>query len=52
MNWRRSGAPVRVLEPRALDRAPPAHPPEFLAPDIEGHGSTLLRMLGRRSIDL
>ncbi|HUQ86747.1 MAG TPA: glycine oxidase ThiO [Vicinamibacterales bacterium] len=48
----KSGAAVRVLEPRAPGQGATRASAGILAPDIEGHGSTLLRLLGRRSIDL
>jgi glycine oxidase len=48
----KSGAPVRVLEPRSPGQGATRASAGILAPDIEGHGSALLRMLGRRSIDL
>ena len=48
----RSGARVQVLEPRAPGQGATRASAGILAPDIEGHGSTLLRMLGRRSIAL
>ncbi len=48
----KSGASVRVIEPRAPGQGATRASAGILAPDIEGHGSTLLRMLGRRSIDL
>ena len=43
---------VRVLEPRAPGQGATRASAGILAPDIEGHGSALLRTLGRRSIDL
>jgi glycine oxidase len=48
----KSGAAVRVLEPRAPGQGATRASAGILAPDIEGHGSALLRMLGRRSIAL
>ena len=48
----RSGAHVQVLEPRTPGQGATRASAGILAPDIEGHGSTLLRTLGRRSIDL
>ena len=46
----RSGASVHVLEPRAPGQGATRASAGILAPDIEGHGSALLRSLGRRSI--
>ena len=48
----RLGAHVQVLEPRAPGQGATRASAGILAPDIEGHGSTQLRMLGRRSIGL
>ena len=48
----KSGAPVQVLEPRAPGQGATRASAGILAPDIEGHGSSLLRVLGRRSIAL
>ncbi len=45
-----AGAAVRVLEPRAPGQGATRASAGILAPDIEGHGSALLRSLGRRSI--
>ena len=39
-----------MLEPRALGQGATRASAGILAPDIEGHGSALLRALGRRSI--
>ncbi len=46
----KSGAVVQVLEPRAPGQGATRASAGILAPDIEGHGSALLRSLGRRSI--
>ena len=46
----REGAPVTILEPRAPGQGATRASAGILAPDIEGHGSSLLRLLGRRSI--
>lgn len=46
----RSGARVQVLEPRSPGQGATRASAGILAPDIEGHGSSLLRLLGRRSI--
>ena len=46
----RSGASVRVIEPRAPGQGATRASAGILAPDIEGHGSSLLRLLGRRSL--
>ena len=46
----KSGAPVQVLEPRSPGQGATRASAGILAPDIEGHGSSLLRVLGRRSI--
>ena len=46
----RSGASVHVIETRAPGQGATRASAGILAPDIEGHGSTLLRLLGRRSI--
>ncbi|MBY0495658.1 MAG: glycine oxidase ThiO [Cyanobacteria bacterium] len=48
----KSGAQVQVLEPRAPGQGATRASAGILAPDIEGHGSMLLRTLGRRSIAL
>ena len=48
----KAGAAVQVLEPRAPGQGATRASAGILAPDIEGHGSMLLRTLGRRSIDL
>jgi glycine oxidase len=48
----KSGAVVTVLEPRAPGQGATRASAGILAPDIEGHGSTALRTLGRRSLDL
>ncbi|HEX8031677.1 MAG TPA: glycine oxidase ThiO [Vicinamibacterales bacterium] len=47
----RSGARVQVLEPRAPGQGATRASAGILAPYIEGHGSTLLRELGKRSLD-
>jgi len=46
----KSGARVQVLEPRSPGQGATRASAGILAPDIEGHGSQLLRTLGRRSI--
>jgi glycine oxidase len=46
------GARVQVLEPRTPGQGATRASAGILAPDIEGHGSALLRTLGRRSIAL
>ena len=46
----KSGASVTVVEPRAPGQGATRASAGILAPDIEGHGSSLLRLLGRRSI--
>lgn len=46
----KSGASVTVIEPRAPGQGATRASAGILAPDIEGHGSSLLRLLGRRSI--
>jgi glycine oxidase len=48
----KSGAVVQVLEPRAPGQGATRASAGILAPDIEGHGSSMLRVLGRRSIAL
>jgi glycine oxidase len=48
----RSGARVQVIEPRTPGQGATRASAGILAPDIEGHGSTLLRLLGRRSLGL
>lgn len=48
----KSGARVRVLEPRAPGQGATRASAGILAPYIEGHGSSLLRDLGKRSLDL
>lgn len=48
----KAGANVRVLEPQLPGQGATRASAGILAPDIEGHGSTLLRRLGRRSIAL
>ena len=48
----RSGASVQVIEPRTPGQGATRASAGILAPDIEGHGSALLRTLGRRSIEL
>lgn len=48
----KSGAVVQVLEPRTPGQGATRASAGILAPDIEGHGSTPLRTLGRRSIGL
>jgi len=46
----KEGARVVVIEPRAPGQGATRASAGILAPDIEGHGSSLLRLLGRRSI--
>ena len=46
----KEGARVTILEPRAPGQGATRASAGILAPDIEGHGSSLLRLLGRRSI--
>lgn len=46
----KEGARVLVIEPRAPGQGATRASAGILAPDIEGHGSSLLRLLGRRSI--
>jgi glycine oxidase len=48
----RSGARVQVIEPRSPGQGATRASAGILAPYIEGHGSVLLRDLGRRSLDL
>jgi glycine oxidase len=48
----RSGARVHVLEPRSPGQGATRASAGILAPFIEGHGSKLLRDLGKRSLDL
>ncbi|MFM8532532.1 MAG: glycine oxidase ThiO [Acidimicrobiia bacterium] len=48
----RSGARVHVLEPRSPGQGATRASAGILAPFIEGHGSALLRDLGKRSLDL
>ena len=48
----KSGAQVQIVEPRAPGQGATRASAGILAPDIEGHGSMLLRTLGRRSIAL
>jgi glycine oxidase len=48
----RSGARVHVLEPRKPGQGATRASAGILAPFIEGHGSKLLRDLGKRSLDL
>jgi len=48
----KSGAHVQVLEPRSPGQGATRASAGILAPFIEGHGSKLLRDLGRRSLDL
>jgi glycine oxidase len=48
----KEGARVRVIEPRAPGQGATRASAGILAPYIEGHGSTLLRELGKRSLDL
>jgi glycine oxidase len=48
----KSGARVQVLEPRMPGQGATRASAGILAPFIEGHGSKLLRDLGKRSLDL
>lgn len=48
----KSGASVHVVETRAPGQGATRASAGILAPFIEGHGSTLLRDLGKRSLDL
>ncbi len=48
----KSGAQVHVLEPRSPGQGATRASAGILAPFIEGHGSTLLRDLGKRSLDM
>jgi glycine oxidase len=48
----KSGARVQVLEPRMPGQGATRASAGILAPFIEGHGSRLLRDLGKRSLDL
>lgn len=48
----KSGASVHVIETRAPGQGATRASAGILAPFIEGHGSTLLRDLGKRSLDL
>ena len=48
----RAGARVQVLETRAPGQGATRASAGILAPFIEGHGSPLLRELGKRSLDL
>ena len=48
----KTGARVQVLEPRAPGQGATRASAGILAPYIEGHGSSLLRDLGKRSLDL
>ena len=48
----KSGARVQVIEPRTPGQGATRASAGILAPHIEGHGSDLLRRLGRRSLDL
>lgn len=48
----KAGATVRVVEPRAIGQGATRASAGILAPYIEGHGSTPLRRLGKRSLDL
>lgn len=48
----RSGARVHVIETRAPGQGATRASAGILAPFIEGHGSALLRDLGKRSLDL
>ena len=48
----KNGAAVHIIEPRAPGQGATRASAGILAPDIEGHGSMLLRTLGRRSIAL
>ncbi|MEO7158115.1 MAG: glycine oxidase ThiO [Vicinamibacterales bacterium] len=47
----KAGARVHVLEPRAPGQGATRASAGILAPYIEGHGSALLRDLGKRSLD-
>ena len=46
----KEGARVTILEPRAPGQGATRASAGILAPDIEGHGSSRLRLFGRRSI--
>jgi len=48
----KEGARVIIIEPRAPGQGATRASAGILAPDIEGHGSSLLRLLGRRSIGM
>jgi glycine oxidase len=48
----KAGARVQVIEPRAPGQGATRASAGILAPYIEGHGSSLLRDLGKRSLDL
>ena len=48
----KSGAPVHVIEARTPAQGATRASAGILAPHIEGHGSDLLRNLGKRSLDL
>lgn len=48
----KAGARVQVLEPRAPGQGATRASAGILAPFIEGHGSKLLRDLGKRSLDM
>lgn len=48
----KSGARVQVLEPRSPGQGATRASAGILAPFIEGHGSKLLRDLGKRSLDM
>ena len=48
----KSGAPVHVIETRTPGQGATRASAGILAPHIEGHGSDLLRHLGKRSLDL
>lgn len=48
----KAGARVQVIEPRTPGQGATRASAGILAPDIEGHGSALLRTLGRRSLAL
>lgn len=48
----RAGARVQVLEPRTPGKGATRASAGILAPFIEGHGSKVLRELGKRSLDL
>lgn len=48
----KSGARVHVLEPRSPGQGATRASAGILAPFIEGHGSAVLRDLGKRSLDL